>query len=235
MRLSPSHGNCCTMRCRAALRPKNVAGEYGQLRRDFKTSDAPDCYWRTGFGVRNALSKGIRNAPLRPWVSGSLRTQVHVDTTDAPSMARLYPAMHRSWSGRIRHPPGASHRPPERPGSARRIIRAVRSPGLLLRGRWRYPPPRTAPGRPGRTGRPRRPPTRPRRRAATPVSPRRRPGSARRAVRMPAAGTTAGSTGGDVPSRRRTRLDRTSGTAAGGGDGSRLPTLVGIARRSRYH
>ena len=64
---------------------------------------------------------------------------------------------------------------------------------------------------------------------------RPRPGSSRPAARRPAAGTTAGSTGGDGPSRRRSRPDRTNGTAEGGHDGSRLPTLVGLRPRSRYH
>jgi len=43
---------------------------------------------------------------------------------------------------------------------------------------------------------------------------------------MPAAGRIADSIGADGPSRRQSRLDRTTGTAAGGLGGSRLPTLV---------
>ena len=171
MRLSPSHGSCCTndavATCRAALRPKNVAGEYGQLRQDFKTSDTPGCYRRTGFGVGHALSKGDPEravAPVR--LSGSSQTQVPgCDTTGASFHGATVPGYASSrGQRRVRHPLGASRRRPGRPGSARHTVRAVRSPRLLRRARWRHPRPRSAPGRPGRTGRPRRRPTTPRRR-----------------------------------------------------------------------
>jgi hypothetical protein len=133
---------------------------------------------------------------------------------------------------RVRHLLDANRRRRGRPGSARRTIRAVRSSRLPRLARWRHPPPHIAPGKRDPRGRPHRRPTAPRRRRATPPP---HPGSMRRVARRPVAGRIAGSTGGDGPSRRRSRPDRTSGTVGGGRGGSRLPTLVGRVSQSRYH
>src|SRR5262249_34360503 len=54
--------------------PKNLAGEYRQLRQDFKTSDTPSCY-----GNGHAAPGASR--PLLP--------------PGRPSMARLYPDVQR--------------------------------------------------------------------------------------------------------------------------------------------
>jgi hypothetical protein len=54
--------------CRAAFRPKNVAGEYGQLRKDFKTSDPSVRYRKIGFDMRQVLSEG--RGMTRPVVPG---------------------------------------------------------------------------------------------------------------------------------------------------------------------
>ena len=126
----------------------------------------------------------------------------------------------------VRHPLGASRRQPGLPGPARRTIGAIRLPRLLRRALWRHLPPRIAPGTHDPTGRPHRQLTAPLRRRAGPARPQRHRRSTRPVAHMPAAGKTAGSTDGGGPSRCRSRLDRTSGTAAGGRGGSRLPTLV---------
>lgn len=216
MRFSPSDGLCCTRRRRfpfdqrrAALRPKNIAGEYGQLRLDFKTSAAPGRYGRTGIDRCAAPRKEDMRAGARcaRWTAVPCRP-------GPTSMARLYPADHCLWSGARRggfgaagrpgaddtvtHPLGASRRLPWRLGSARRITGEARSPRRLRRPPWRRPRPRTAPGRPDPTGRRRPLPTAPPRQEARPTT-QRRCESARPAVRTRAAGTTAGSTGGDVP------------------------------------
>jgi hypothetical protein len=131
----------------------------------------------------------------------------------------------------VRHPLGASRQQPGRRGSAHRKVRAVRLPRLPRRALWRRLLPHIAPGKRGPIGRPPRLPTAPPHRRAAPP---RRPCSTRPVARMPAAGKTADSTGDDDPSRHPSRLARTSGTAAGGHGGSRLPTLVRPASRSRY-
>ena len=209
----PSHGSCSTNRSRgffdqrrAALRPKNVAREYGQLRRDFKTSDTPGSHRWTGFD----LYTRVRLAH-RPWR----------DFTRLPI---------GGGQTRVRRLPGANRRRRERPGSARRTGRVVRLSRPPRRAPWRHPPPRIAPGKRDPRG-PQHPrPTAPPRQEARP---RPHPDSKRRVARRRVAGRTAGSTGGDGPSRRRSRLDRTSGTGGGGHGGARLPTLVGRFSQSR--
>jgi hypothetical protein len=135
----------------------------------------------------------------------------------------------------FRHPLGASRQQPGQRGSARRKVRAVRLLRLLRRALWRRLLQHIAPGRRDPIGRPPRRLTAPPRQEARPTMPQPRPCSARPVARMPAAGKTADSTAGDDPSRHPLRRDRTNGRAAGGHGGSRLPTLVRRAPRSRYH
>ena len=134
----------------------------------------------------------------------------------------------------VRHPLGASRQQPGRPGSAHCKVRAVRLPRLLRRALWRRLLPHIAPGRRDPTGRPPRRLTTPPRQEVRPTMSQPRPCSTRPVARMPAAGKTADSTGGDDPSRHPLRRVHTSDRAAGGHGGSRLPTLVRRAPRSRY-
>jgi hypothetical protein len=172
-----------------------------------------------GFPIRSILPVPIaekqRRAPTcppDPW-PGSATNSGGAQR----SMARLYPSQVSAGQAAV-SPVNATRRRPRRLASGQRTVLAIREQRLLRQARWRHPPPRIAPGRHGRTGqRPRRPTAPPRRPAKTRLSHR----GSRPAARRHAADTTAGSTGGDGPTRCRRRLVHTSGTAAGGRDESR--------------
>jgi hypothetical protein len=195
-----------------------------------------DVAWRRARRHRGPSDPAYTWVPLahRPWrdctrlrIGGG---QAHGD--EIPGASRLGTAPREVA---VRHSPGASRRQPGRRGSARRKVRAVQLPRLLRRALWRRPPLHIAPGICDPIGRPPRRPTGPPRRRVVPTRPQPLPCSSRHVARMPAAGKTADSTGDDDPSRHRLRLDHTSGRAGGGHGGSRLPTLVRGAPRSRYH
>jgi hypothetical protein len=91
MRRSPRHGNYChqaTYSCRFST--KNVAGEYGQLRQDFKTSDAPGCYKRIGLDVWKVVSAGTARRSWRDCTGLTIAGgQARSDDHSAPAVGSL--------------------------------------------------------------------------------------------------------------------------------------------------